>query len=56
LQTDAQWERQWIPPFKLYDNINTIVGIGRTNSLVSEYNFIDRAYEDGYLEYNVFTF
>ena len=36
--------------------MNTIVGIGRSTSYSANYNFIDRAYEDGYIENNTFAF
>ena len=51
---------QWNPPLKSYDsgNINTIFGIGFDNQADPDnsYNFLQRAYEDGYIMNNTYTF
>lgn len=36
--------------------MNTIVGLGRSSSSTTSYNFIDTAYEAGLLKSNAFTF
>lgn len=46
----------WTPPFKSFNNVNSIVGIGKSSSSDASFSFLDRAYEAGLLMNNTFTF
>ena len=54
--TSQQNPKVWTPPFKSYDNVNTIVGVGKSTDETASYSFLDRAYEAGLLMNNAFTF
>ena len=49
---------QWAPPLRSFNNVNTVLGLGRDTSTSSttSYNFVDIAYQAGLLKDNAFSF